>query len=165
MLDLGHNIRVFVEKDGVDVCVAAAMDCSFHIAVNTTERNTKDTVKKGVLWSKKRVVSKSWDVSCNALYDPEAPEETNAITPAELAQIIAESPDCKVKLRWDGTDPDSDKNRTAKNVGFYGEAILADLSIQSAVNEDNKAAFQFQGDGPLEKLPKPVVPPTPEAGE
>jgi len=163
MAELGQNIRVFVKKDGVPVCVAAATDCSFHVATEMSDKTTKDSAVGAVVWREQKVTGKSWDVSCNALYDPETPEEANAITPAELAKIIIESDTCEVELRWDATT--GDKNREGKNIGYYGKALFNDLSIQSAVKEDNKAAFQFQGNGPLKALPEPVVPPTPEAGE
>lgn len=162
MAELGQNLRVFVKKNGVPVCVAAALDCTLHIGTEMSDKTTKDSAVGAVVWREQKVTGKNWDVSCNALYDPESPEETNAITPSELADIIIDSDSCEVELQWDATD--GEQNRHGKGIGRYGKALFNDLSIQSTVKEDNKAAFQFQGNGPLKKLPEPV-PPTPGVGE
>lgn len=55
----GQNLRLLVD----DKCVAKALTCTVHIAMQVQESSTKDDT--GV-WSTNEVVGMSWDASCEA---------------------------------------------------------------------------------------------------
>ena len=139
----GQNLRVFVD----DKCVAVSTSCQFHVGLNLEDDNSKDNTG---LWQHQEVTGKTWNVSCETLYDPEAPTENNAITPAELADIIITSENPEVTLKWDATE--GEKNRTAKNKGYTGKAIYNDLSVTSPNRSNSTASHQFTGNGPLSKI-------------
>lgn len=139
----GQNLRVFVNNK----CVAVATSCSFHVAVQLEDSSTKDD---DGMYQHQEAVGKNWDVSCDTLYDPEAATETNAITPAELADIIISQDNPEVTLKWDATE--GEKNRTGKSVGYTGKAIYNDLSVNSPNRQNSTATHQFTGNSKLEKI-------------
>lgn len=139
----GQNLRVFVDGK----CIAVSTSCSFHIGLQLEESSTKDD--EG-MYQHQEAVGKSWDVSCDTLYDPEATNEANAITPAELADMIITSDNPEVTIKWDATD--GDKNRTGKNVGYTGKALYNDLSVNSPNRQNSTASHQFTGNSKLEKI-------------
>lgn len=143
MAKKGQNLRVFVGGK----CVAVATSCSFHVALQLEESSTKDDMQG---WQNQEVVGKSWDCSCDALYDPEAQTETNAITPAELMAKIITEDDPKVTLKFDATE--GEKNRTGKNIGYTGQAILNDGSVTAGNRANSTATFQFTGAGELKAI-------------
>lgn len=143
----GQNLRVFVGGK----CVAVATSCQFHVSTSTEDSTTKDS--EGA-WAQSEVVGKTWDVSVDALYDPSAPNEETAITPAQLADMIITQDTPTATLRFDATATTAGtKNRTGLNVGYTGDAILADLNITSPKQANVTSAFQFTGNGPLTKIP------------
>lgn len=142
----GQNLRVFIGGK----CVAVSTSCSFHVAIKTEESSTKDTVGD---YDELDVTGKSWDVSCETLYDPENTSEGNAststgITPAELMAKIILQPKPVVELMW--TSADGAQNRVAhEEYGYSGTAILSDASVNSPNRQKNTSTFQFTGTGPL----------------
>lgn len=140
MAKKGQNLRIFIGGK----CVAVSTSCSFHVALQLEEASTKDDMQG---WQNQECVGKSWDCSCDALYDPEAATETNAITPAELMAMIIEQDDPKVTLKWDATE--GDKNRTGKNKGYTGQAYLNDASVSAGNRQNVTGSFQFTGAGEL----------------
>lgn len=145
MSNKGQNLRVFVG----DKCIAVATSCQFHVGLQLENASTKDDTG---MWQKQEVVGKSWDVSCDTLYDPEATTETNAITPAELAAKIISEANPEVTLKWDATG--GDKNRTGKGLGYTGKALYNDLSVSAPNRGNSTATHQFTGNGPLMPLPE-----------
>ena len=142
----GQNLRVFVNGK----CIAVAPSCQFHVAAATEDSTTKDS--EG-MWKHQEVVSKSWDVSADALYDPEAADENTAITPAQLADIIITQQTPLVTLKFDATETTAGtKNRVGKNVGYTGDALLLDLSITAQQQAKVTSSFQFTGQGSLAKI-------------
>ena len=55
----GQNLRILVD----DKCVAKALSCTVHIAMQVQESSTKDDTGD---WSTNEVVGMSWDASCEA---------------------------------------------------------------------------------------------------
>lgn len=136
----GQNLRIFVDGK----CVAVTTNCQFHIGIQLESSTTHDSVG---MYDENEPVGKSWDVSCDALYDPEAPAEDNAITPAELMDMLITAEDPRCKLKWDATD--GEKNRTGKNIGYTGDAYLNDGNVSSPDRNNVNGTFQFTGTGPL----------------
>lgn len=139
----GQNLRVFVG----DKCIAVATSCQFHVGLQLEDASTKDDTG---MWQIQEATGKSWDVSCDTLYDPEAATDASAITPAELAAKIITEENPEVILKWDATD--GEKNRTGKSKGYTGKALYNDLSVTSPNRSNSTATHQFTGNGPLSAI-------------
>lgn len=139
----GQNLRVFLDEK----CIAVSTSCSFHVAVKTEDASTKDSEGDFDVFE---VTGKSWDVSCDTLYDPEdTTGGTRYTTPAELMAKIITTPEPIVTVMW--APADGEKNRIShEEYGYKGQAILSDGNVTSPNRQKNTATFQFTGSGPLE---------------
>ena len=132
----GQNLRLLIGGK----CIAAATTCSLHIAANLEETSTKDSTND---WQEQECVSKSWDLSAEALV-PNA-EDTAALEAFDAATLVGTT----VEVAFDITN--GDKNRTTVKTLWTGNAIINDFSL-SAQNKTNvQASFQAQGTGELKK--------------
>ena len=142
----GQNFRCFID----DKCVAAAKTCSFEETAELEDISTKDSTGSAKQNSTK---GKSWNGSVDALVlntiDPDAMDIDT------LAKEIIAGTLVTVKF----TETEGEKNRTIvspdKNeITVSGKALINDLTIKSAVNEEITLAIKFMGYGPLTKTVK-----------
>ena len=142
MAERGQNLRVFIGNK----CIAAATSCQFHIGLQLEESTTKDS--EG-MFQEQTVVGKNWDVSCDALFDPDT-TDAEAMTSAELLDKIIMEDNPEVTLTWQTTK--GEKNRVAAGWGYSGKALYNDFSTTNAARQRNSATHQFTGNGKLTKV-------------
>ena len=142
MRKTGSNLRILIDGKGV----AAAKDCTFHVAVQTEDATTKDSTGA---WTEDEVTTKSWDVSGNALVVFEA--DTAEVAEDFLDNIC----DSNELLEIEFTETNGEKNRVkvTQSPVIYrkGKALLNDFSLQAASGQKPTFSYQLKGQGPLSK--------------
>lgn len=130
----GTDLVVKWGTAGSEVKTACSTSCTLNINQAVTEATCKDNTAN---WSGGVEGIKSWDVSTDGLYDPDA---TGGFT--DLGDIIITGPN-EVSLVF-GTEE-------VGGIIYTGTAIVTACSVTGAVNETSTYSASFTGTGALVK--------------
>lgn len=137
----GQNVRLFVEQNGVELCIAATSTCTLHIAADLSETTTKDSTGD---WKEQETNGKSWDASADMMLVIDQTE--TALTGIDLSDMVGE----KVKVRLNITE--GTKNRVIAAGLKEGYAIINDWSLDAPNRDNSTVKVQLQGTGPLVRV-------------
>lgn len=140
----GQNLRVMVGG----YCIASATSCTFHIASNTEDSSTKDTVSG---FQEIEVTGFSWDAQTESLVVTADPANASGKIPTDLLTTMLAS--TLVTLKFTSTTAGSNYNRTATTtLAYTGSAYITDISITAANRQNSTLSVTFTGTGALTKV-------------
>ena len=140
----GQNLRIAID-DGAEKPIAAATNCTVHIAMQVQDSSTKDSADG---WVKNEVVGMNWDMQVDALILSEHDDEDEGLPgkyPEEL--VIGQTYDIMF------AKTSSTQNRDfvpPYDVWVNGKAVLSDLQFVAQNRNNSTYSAQFTGVGELE---------------
>ena len=135
MAKKGQHLRVFV--DGV--CVAGELSCTFHIGTTTEETSSKDSVGD---WKEEEVTQKDWDVQCDALV---VAKDENGKGLVDMMGLTGQT----VALKFQETNGAQNRVEVESGISKSGNAIVADVSVNSQDKNNVTYSVKFNGVGAL----------------
>lgn len=140
----GQNLRVMVGG----YCIASATSCTFHIASNTEDSSTKDSVSG---FQEIEVTGFSWDAQTESLVVSADPANASGKIPTDLLTTMLAG--TLVQLKFSTTTEGTNYNRTATTtLAYTGSAYITDISINAANRQNSTLSCTFTGTGALTKV-------------
>ena len=131
----GQNLRVFVDGS----CVAAEQSCTFHVGTATEETSSKDSTGN---WKEEEVTQLNWDVQCDALVVA-ADEGGKGLV--DMIGLIGQT----VALKFQETNGAQNRVEASSGISKSGNAIVADVSVNSQNKANVTYSVKFNGVGAL----------------
>lgn len=140
----GQNLRVMVgTASGSEKCIAMATSCQFHVAAETQDSSTKDSVGD---WAENEVTGLSWDAQTDSLVTL-TDNGTNGELPTDLfSAMINKTP---LFLKFDVTNGNNNRTDTNSAIKKSGKCWLQDLQVTAANRQNSTITAKFIGNGPL----------------
>lgn len=143
----GQNLRVFVGGK----CVACATSCQLQVSANLEDTSTKDSTGS---WDEQEIVSKSWSMSVDALYNAGGTDATGLNAQEMLDLLLAGN---RVEVRFcvtGGAQNRESLTATSTMAEYEGSAWINDLSVTAANKSNASYSASLTGDGALVKRAK-----------
>lgn len=143
----GQNLRVFVGGK----CVAFATSCQLQVSANLEDTSTKDSTGS---WDDQEIVSKSWSMSVDALYNAGGTDATGLNAQEMLDLLLAGN---RVEVRFcvtGGAQNRESLTATSTMAEYEGSAWINDLSVTAANKSNASYSASLTGDGALTKRAK-----------
>mgnify|MGYP004683325005 CR=1 FL=1 len=143
----GQNLRVFVGGK----CVALATSCQLQVSANLEDTSTKDSTGS---WDEQEIVSKSWSMSVDALYNAGGTDATGLNAQEMLDLLLAGN---RVEVRFcvtGGAQNRESLTATSTMAEYEGSAWINDLSVTAANKSNASYSASLTGDGALTKRAK-----------
>ncbi len=143
----GQNLRVFVGGK----CVAFATSCQLQVSANLEDTSTKDSTGS---WDEQEIVSKSWSMSVDALYNAGGTDATGLNAQEMLDLLLAGN---RVEVRFcvtGGAQNRESLTATSTMAEYEGSAWINDLSVTAANKSNASYSASLTGDGALTKRAK-----------
>lgn len=143
----GQNLRVFVGGK----CVAFATSCQLQVSANLEDTSTKDSTGS---WDEQEIVSKSWSMSVDALYNAGGTDATGLNAQEMLDLLLAGN---RVEVRFcvtGGAQNRESLTATSTMAEYEGSAWINDLSVTAANKSNASYSASLTGDGALAKRAK-----------
>ncbi len=143
----GQNLRVFVGEK----CVAFATNCQLQVSANLEDTSTKDSTGS---WDEQEIVSKSWSMSVDALYNAGGTDATGLNAQEMLDLLLAGN---RVEVRFcvtGGAQNRESLTATSTMAEYEGSAWINDLSVTAANKSNASYSASLTGDGALTKRAK-----------
>lgn len=139
----GENLRIFLHNPGDlqrGTCIAAATNCTVHIALQVQEDTTKDNESD---WVENEAVGVNWEVDVEALVvtDGEGGRTVNDLVVGMVYDVSF--------TRTLGAAGEKNRDRADSLINMDGQAILSDLTINSQVGQFATYTAKLTGNGEL----------------
>ena len=131
----GQNLRVFVDGS----CVAAEQSCTFHVGTATEETSSKDSTGN---WKEEEVTQLNWDVQCDALV---VATDEGGKGLVDMLGLIGQT----VALKFQETNGAQNRVEASSGISKSGNAIVADVSVNSQNKANVTYSVKFNGVGAL----------------
>ena len=131
----GQNLRVFVDGS----CVAAEQSCTFHVGTATEETSSKDSTGN---WKEEEVTQLNWDVQCDALV---VATDEGGKGLVDMIGLIGQT----VALKFQETNGAQNRVEASSGISKSGNAIVADVSVNSQNKANVTYSVKFNGVGAL----------------
>lgn len=131
----GQNLRVFVAGK----CVAAEQSCTFHVGTATEETSSKDSEGN---WKEEEVTQLNWDVQSDALVVATDDDGKGLV---DILGMIGQT----VALKFQETNGAQNRAEVSSGISKSGNAIVADISVNSQNKANVTYSVKFNGVGAL----------------
>lgn len=131
----GQNLRVFVDGS----CVAAEQSCTFHVGTATEETSSKDSTGN---WKEEEVTQLNWDVQCDSLV---VATDEGGKGLVDMLGLIGQT----VALKFQETNGAQNRVEASSGISKSGNAIVADVSVNSQNKANVTYSVKFNGVGAL----------------